>query len=790
MPVKPLTFSQLRRRCQPERLSFRSTNEVSELKGTLGHERAIKALHFGLDNKMKGFNIYLLGEAGSGKTSILRSLLAEKAALEKAPTDWVYVHNFKDENNPLAYPLPNGMGRRFKKDMNGLVVELKRLIPRLQEAERFHKLAADIEAAMHKKEAKAFAELRKLGAASELNIEQNGGELLIQVIRDGHVLDHDEFEALSPKQRQYYEGKVRGIQEAISDYLRSQRKIERDKQQRIKKAEHDAIHKSTEDLILELKEKYGQVAGLAQWLEDLWAQVPEAVLDYQRSQDESDPRMSEGQMMQTQQSALPDFRQFRVNLFVDNAQTKGAPVIFESAPTYHNIVGSVEYQEQFGMLTTDFTLIRAGALHKANGGYLVLQVNDLMKSVYAWDALKKALRNKEVVIDELDIEQRTRSITSPKPAPIPLSVKVVLIGTAEAYYFLMNFDEDFGRLFKVKAEFDEMVPWNDTNIRKVAGFIKRLVREDSLKVFTAGAVALVVEEASRQAEHQKKLSARFIHTINLVSEANFWAEQAGAGEVTAEHVRRALKERRYRTGRVEYEMYEQISEGTVLLDHKGAKVGQINGIAIYDMGDHAFGLPSRITARTYVGRSGILNIEREVQLSGQIHSKASLILVGLIGGLYAQKKPLALSASICFEQMYGGIDGDSASCAELFALLSALSGIPIKQGICVTGSLNQKGEVQPIGGVNEKIEGVFRIMKAKGLNGEQGVVIPIQNVMHLMLDEEVVEAVKNGLFHIWAIRHLNEGLEIMTGQPARSIHAAVRKTLNRFQDALDEECGD
>lgn len=787
MPIKCLKPAQLRRRCDPHKLPFKSTNEVAELKGALGHERAIKALHFGLDNKMKGFNIYLLGDAGSGKTSILRSLLAEKAAIEKAPTDWVYVHNFKDENRPLAYPMPAGMGRRFKKDMNSLVSELKRLIPRLQEAERFHKLAGDIEAAMHKREARAFADLRKVGAASELNIEQNGGELLIQVIRDGHVLDHEEFETLSPKQRQYYEGKVRGIQEAISDYLRAQRKIERDKQQRIKKAEHEAIRKNTEDLVLELKEKYGEVAGLNEWLDDLWAQIPEAVLDYQRSQDESDPRQAEGQMMQAAPSATPDFRQFRVNLFVDNAQTKGAPVVFESAPTYHNIVGSVEYQEQFGMLMTDFTLIRAGALHKANGGYLVLQVNDLMKSIYAWDALKKSLRNKEIVIDELDIEQRTRSITSPKPAPIPLSVKVVLIGTAEAYYFLMNFDEDFQRLFKVKAEFDDMVPWNDANIRRVAGFIKRLVREDNLKPFNADAIALVVEEASRQAEHQKKLSARFIHTINLVSESNFWAGQVGAKVVLGDHVRRALQERRYRTGRVEYEMYEQIAEGTVLLDHKGAKVGQINGIAIYDMGDHAFGLPSRITARTYVGRSGILNIEREVQLSGAIHSKASLILVGLIGGLYAQKKPLALSASICFEQMYGGIDGDSASCAELFALLSALSNIPIKQGICVTGSLNQKGEVQPIGGVNEKIEGVFRIMKSRGLNGEQGVVIPIQNVGHLMLDEEVVEAVEKGRFHIWAIRNLNEGLEIMTGQTARSIHAAVRKTLSRFQDALEDE---
>lgn len=785
MAIQELKPEQLRKECEPSCLNFKTTKDIKKLKGSIGHKRAISAINFGLSNKMKGFNIFLLGEPGSGKTSILRNLLNEKAKKEETPSDWIHVYNFNDPNRPKAYCLPPGMGIKFKNDLNSLVNELKRLVPKLQEGEKYLQLGQKIAESYHKKETKAFNKLKKMGLKNELNIEHVSGELLIQVVKDNKPLDHEEFEELTAKERKYYEDKVRDIQDDISEFLRAQRKLENEKQDKILELDKKQILDGTEYLIKDLKDKYSKVKDLGEWLDLLWKDIPYAVKDYQATQEESESFL-EGPI----QSHLPDFHQFRVNVMVNNKNTKGAPIVFESNPTFHNLLGSVEYQEQFGVLHTDFTLVRAGSLHKANGGYLVIQVNDLMKSMYTWDALKKSLRNKEIVIEELDIEQRTRSTVSPKPMPIPLQTKVILIGSYDAYYFLLNYDEDFGRLFKVKAEFDDSLPRTKGNIKKYAGFIKRLIEEDKLLDFDSGAIAKVIEHASRLVDNQKRICARFIHLINLVSESNYWAKYSKSNLVKAEHVQRALKERNFRTGKIEFEMYEQISEGSVLIDTKGYRIGQMNGIAVYDMGDHAFGIPSRITARTYVGQSGILNIDREVRLSGQIHSKASLILVGLIGGMYAQEKQISISASVCFEQMYGSIDGDSASCAELFALISSLAELPINQGICVTGSLNQHGEVQPIGGVNEKIEGVFNIFKSKGLTGNQGVIIPVQNVVNLMLNEEVIQSVKDGKFHIWAIKNINQGLEILMDKPAKEVHKRVRKRLDTLREALMDEVDD
>ncbi len=785
MPARKLSPEQIRRRIDAKTLPFKTTGDVPELKGTIGHDRAIRAIRFGLANKMKGFNIFLLGDPGSGKTSILRRILEERAKGEPTPPDWIYVHNFEDDNSPMAHQLPAGQGAQFTKDMASFVEDLKRIIPKLQEGDRYQQLGQVIEDRFRKREFSALNKLRRIGKKNELSVEMVSGELVIQVMRDGQVLDQDEFEELSAESRKKYENRVRGIQDEIGDFLRAQRKLEREKQEKIKQLEHEQILKTTEDLVQDLKTKYDRVPGLGGWLDQVWKHIPEAFREYQRSQEEAEQialQPYDGPVTHQQ----PEFHQFRVNLFVNNKCCKGAPIVFENSPSLRNLNGCIEYQEQYGILYTDYTLIRAGAMHRANGGYLVIQVNDLLKNPFAWDTLKKSLRNKEIRIEELDQDPRMRMTVSPKPAPIPLQTKVILIGSLEAYYFLLNYDEDFTRLFKVKAEFDDVLPTTTANIRKFAGFIRKLVREDGLLPFDASAIARIVEESMRGAEHQKKLSVRFIHFISLVSESNFWAIQSQSRQVGASHVRKAVRERNFRTGKLEYEMYEQIGEGSILLATKGEVVGQINGIAVYDMGDHAFGIPSRITARTYVGRSGILNIDREVRLSGQIHNKASLILVGLIGGLYAQKKPLSLSASICFEQMYGGIDGDSASIAELYALLSSLSGLPIRQGICVTGSLNQRGEVQPIGGVNEKIEGVYRIFKEKGLTGDQGVVIPAQNAVNLMLDEEVVEAVRKGRFHVYSVRRMDDGLPILFGQKASEVHRLVRRRLKQLNTALED----
>ncbi len=792
-----LAPKKLRAVCTPSWVRLTQPKKLSSLPLFFGHDRAVSAIKFGLTNKTKGFNIFLVGDSGSGKTSILRHLVKEVSEKEPTPPDWVYVYNFDDADRPIAISLEPGVGVQLRKDLEGLVEDLKRTIPKVQEGDSYLKKGMEIDEQFRKKEERAFTKLQKLGAKKELNIEQVQGELLIQVMKEGRSLDQEEFEALSAEERQYYEAKVREIQEQIGEYLRMQRKLEKTKQEQVRRLEHQHILDATQDTIKELQQKYSKSPDVRKWLDKVWSNIPDVFHEFQKMQEDAE-RPFPG--MDGPQIKKEEFYQFRVNVLVNNADVKGAPVVFENTPTYHNLVGCVEYNEQYGLLYTDFTLIKAGSLHRANGGYLIIQVNDLLKSYFAWDALKKALRNKEVAIQELDIEHRARTTVSPKPQPIPLQTKVIIIGNLEAYYTLLNWDDDFARLFKVKAEFDEAVPRTKENIERYTGFISRIIKEDNLLPFDKGALAAVVEYGSRVCEQQNRLTSRFINIINIVSESHYWARSHHAKRVTRAHVTEALHQRRYRTGKLEFDMYEQIREGTVLMDTDGDVVGQINGIAVYDLGDHAFGIPSRITAATYAGRSGVVNIDREVRLSGVIHSKASLILIGLLGQLYAQEHPLAFSASLVFEQMYGGIDGDSASCAELFALLSSLARVPIHQGIAVTGSVNQRGQVQPIGGVNEKIEGVYQICKAKGLTGNQGVIIPALNEANLMLDEEVVQAVKAGKFHVYSIRTVDEGIEILTGMKAGkrlkdgsyskgSFHELVNERLQQLARAAEESEG-
>ncbi len=754
---KELAAKSLRQVCDPKMFPFDTTDEAQELKGVYGHDRAVTAIEFGLSNKSKGFNIFLLGDSGSGKTSILRNLILKRAKTEPTPSDWIYVHNFEDPGSPKAMALPPGKGEAFKKDMAGFVEDLKRIIPRMQEGDSFLQKGNEIEETFRKKEEKAFKKLQRAGKAKQLLLDLVQSELIIQVMKDGKPLVQEEFEALSPEEHAQYEEQVRSLQDEIGEFLRFQRKLEKQRLEKVSRLEDSQIREVAREILDELKEKYDKTNGISDWFDQVCEHVPEAFQAYQRATEEE--QNPEG--MPLPMLPKPEFKELKVNVFVNNKGLKGAPIVFENTPTYHNLIGCTEYTEQYGMLHTDFTLVRPGALHLANGGYLVIQAHDLMKSFYAWESLKKSLRNKEITIQELDIEHRARSTVSPKPQPIPLSTKVILIGNAEAYYFLLHMDDDFQRLFKVKAEFNEFMPRNKANIMKMVGFITRLCREDDLLPFHRDALARIVELASRTCEHQKKLTTRFINIINIVSEANYWASMDKATQVHANHVDQALAMRRNRACKVEDEMYEYLREGTVLLDTKGDVVGQINGIALYDMGDHAFGIPSRITAQTYTGSGGVVNIDREARLTGVIHNKASLILIGIIGSLYARNKPLSLSASLVFEQMYGNIDGDSASCAELFALVSSLADLPIDQGIAVTGSVNQRGEVQPIGGVNEKIEGVYRICKTQGLTGKQGVIIPEKNRINLMLDREIVEAVENGKFHIYPISTIDQGLEIV-----------------------------
>ncbi len=783
MPTKfkavELKPEQLRRRCDPKVLAFENTAEL-EPSRDVGHTRAREAIEFGLDNKTKGFNIFCLGSPGSGKTSILKQILEERARREETPPDWVYLYNFDDNDRPLAFSLPAGMGYRLQREMNKLVRSMKRLWPKILQKRNDDM----IETWYQKKSETSFNKLRRTVKKFSLDIERSGEELLIHAVRNGQILDNEALAEMSDEDKAFFEGQILKIQDTIGTYLEENSKLEKEKSEKVRNLIQDRIKREMSPLIVELLDKFSNANGLKKWILRLEEQIPQIFEEYQSTQDE----LSHGEALEMMQISPDPFQAFRVNLLVDNRNQKGAPVVFETSPNYHNLVGRVEYRETHGVLFTDFTMIRAGALHLANGGYLVLQANDLLKSFNSWDAVKHSLRNKELSIQEIEVEYRTRSLSSPKPMPIPLDprTKVILVGSEEVYYLLLSMDEDFERLFKVKAEFDETMPRDKSSMMKYAQFIAKLCKEDRLLPFDRSAVAEIIEFGSRLADHRNKLSTRFLNIINVVSESNYWAsKRKNAKSVTAGDVRFALEKRKHRMGKIEYEMYEQFQEGSLLLDVKGKVVGQINGIAVYDMGDHAFGIPSRITCRVFAGRSGIVNIDREAHLAGRIHSKAVLILMGLIGGLYAQDQPLSVSASITFEQMYGGVEGDSASCAELFALLSAISGVPIKQGIAVTGSVNQRGIVQPVGGVNEKIEGVFRICKARGLTGDQGVILPVQNAVNLVLDHDVVDAVADGKFHIWTMKHIDDGIELVMGKPAREIHNLVKQRLRDMQENLE-----
>ncbi|MBN1947768.1 MAG: AAA family ATPase [Bradymonadales bacterium] len=758
---KELQVDRLRHRCLAEELPFETTDDVKPLKGMFGHDRAIAAIKFGLANKTKGFNIFALGDSGSGKTSILRWIVNQQARKEPTPSDWVYLHNFDDPYTPVAVALPPGRGQALQSDMARFVRDLKRIIPNMQEGKTYRALGMRIEEQYQKKLETALKKLKKAGEKLDIRIDLVEGELLFQFLTNGDPVNDEDFDNMPLDQRAEYEARLRTVRHDINEFVTQQQKLGKAKRERMSKMGGDQILAVTQESIEELKKRYADIEGLSGWFDKVWRFVPEGFESYQQRLEES--AKADGAPPRT---LAADFVEFAVNLVVNNKGVKGAPVIFENAPTYRNLIGYLEYAEYFGLSHTDFTMIRPGALHRSNGGYLIIQVGDLLRQPQAWDVLKKSLRNQEIAITEPEVDHRGRAVVCPRPTPIPLSIKVILIGNHEDYYALFDLDDDFSRLFKVKAEFSPWMPRSQANINAYTSFIARLCKEDGLLPFHWEAVAELIDQGCRLADHQQKITARFIELINLVSESHYWAAQRNSATVQRKDVHSALEARRHRLGQIEESIYEQIREGTLLLDTKGAVIGQINGIALYDTGDHLFAIPSRITARTYTGRAGVVSIDREAKLSGVIHDKASLILIGLIGHLYAQDKPLSLSASIVFEQTYGEIEGDSASCAELVALISSLGNLPLNQGIAVTGSLNQRGEVQPIGGVNEKVEGVYRICKAKGLDGSQGVIIPIQNVVNLMLGDEVIQAVEKGLFHIYPISHIDYGLEILTGYRA------------------------
>jgi lon-related putative ATP-dependent protease len=788
MPKK-VAVNDLRGVCDPAVFGGVSSQEISRLDRIIGQERASKSLEFGLGIKNAGFNIYVAGLPGTGRTTAVKRFLEEITKGEPAPDDWCYVYNFRDPYHSNAIRLPQGKARELREDFKNFIDGSQREIRNAFESDEY--------LAQKEKMAKTFSQRRDKILQRTNDLAQKQGfllqaspmGLLTIPLRKGKPLREEEFAALSTKEKKAVDEKRKGLQAEIETAIRKAKHIEKDAEEALAQLDQEVALYTLSQPVEDLQEKYHDLPEVVDHLHAVREDIIEN-LSYFTEKEEKDAAARQD----PRKSASP-LKRYEVNVLVDNSGLDGAPVVMELNPTYNNLFGRIEHEAQFGTLITDFTLVRGGSLHRANGGYLVLTAEDLLRNPVTWQSLKRALANGEIAIEDITTRYGLITTKSLQPEPIPLNTKVMLIGEANLYHLLRAFDDDFSELFKVKAEFSTQMDRTDDNIHDYTAFVCRLCEEEKLKHLDSSALAKIVEHGSRLAQDQEKLSTRFRDIADIIREANYYASQSGEALVTAQHIKQAVEQRYYRSNLRQERITEMIERGTIMIDLEGESVGQVNGLSVIDLGDITFGRPNRITASVGLGRGGLIDIERESMLGGPIHTKGVMIISGYLAEQYAHDKPLSLSARLVFEQSYSGVEGDSASSAELYALLSSLSNIPIKQGIAVTGSVNQKGEIQTIGGVNEKIEGFFEICKAKGLTGEQGVIIPKSNVKNLMLREDVVAAIMDGQFHVWQVSTVDDGIEILTGMKAGermknrsfkqdSIHALVDHRINEMAETM------
>jgi lon-related putative ATP-dependent protease len=761
-----LTADRLRRTCDPARFSFASTAELSPLEEVIGQARAVRAIEFGIDIESPGFHLYALGPAGTGKTTAIRRLLEKRAADRPSPQDWLYVNNFEDPERPRAIPLPAGMGGRFRDDMAELAEELAVEVPRAFEGEEYQKQGQRLQERFQEKQRELMAQLSAVAEEHSFRLLQTPGGVVLAPVVDGDVVTPDRFEELEEETRQSFESQGKEIQGQVRETLRRIQRLQRSTKERMRELDRKVASFAVGHLIDDLKQTYAEHQPVVDFLEAVRKDMLDKVHELKQLHQQDGEREQAGPFARLIGEQGPSFDHYRVNLVVDHGGNGGAPVVLERNPTSHNLVGRIEHEARFGALVTNFSMIRAGALHRANGGYLLLEARDLLIRPFAWGTLKRVLQDKEIKIETMAEDWSVVATRTLKPEPIPLDLKVVLVGDGRLYYLLFALDEDFCELFKVKADFAVQMDWSDETAMQVARFIAMRCMDERLRHFDPSGVARVVEHASRMVSDQRKLATRFGDLVDLLREASYWAGTHDRELVCGADVSQAIEEKTFRSNRIQERIREMITDGTILVDTEGEVVGQINGLSVLALGDYAFGRPSRITASTHVGSAGVVNIEREVKMGGRIHNKGVMILAGFLGSRFAQDTPLSFSASLTFEQLYEGVEGDSASSAELYALLSSLSGLPLRQDLAVTGSVNQRGQIQAIGGVNEKIEGFFDVCSARGLTGSQGVLIPASNVEHVMLRADVVDAVREGRFHIHPVHTVEEGISLLTGRDA------------------------
>jgi predicted ATP-dependent protease len=762
--------------------------------GIVGQQRAMAALRFGLGIHNSGFHIFVAGPPGIGKMTAVRTFLAELARAKPIPPDWCYLNNFDDPYQPRAYRLPPGRGRALQEDLRRAIAHVRQELPKALSGEAYIERREEIGRALSQQRETLLAQLNERALREGFVIKVTPMGIGIIPAADGRPLKDSEFEALPEAARADLLRHHDVLQEELERVMKQGRALELAAQEQFDSLDTQVVMSVVGGLFDDLDAQYRDLPEIAAYLRAVQSDIlaHSAIFRGDAAGAETRP---EGLAAATPWLADLPFRKYQVNVLVDHSRQSGAPVIVEMNPTHPNLLGRIEREALFGALSTDFTLIRAGALHRANGGYLVMRIEDLLRNPLSWDALKRALRGQEIVIEDVGEQLGLINTKSLRPQSVGLDVKLVLVGSPLIYALLHSYDEAFPELFKVKADFDTIMPYDDQNVRDSVAFAVAFCAREQLKPLDAAAVARLLEHSARLAEDQQKLSTHFGALADVIREAHFWADQAGAAAIGAEHVRQAIESKIYRSSLLQQHIQEQIAQGTLLIDTAGQSVGQVNGLSVISLGDHAFGRPSRITASVGPGRGDIIDIEREVALGGPIHSKGIMILSGYLTQMYTHDQPLTLSARLVFEQSYAGVEGDSASSAELYAMLSALAGLPIRQGIAVTGAVNQHGEVEAIGGINEKIEGFFDICRARGLTGDQGVLMPRSNIPHLMLREDVVAAVRAGQFHIWAVATIAEGIELLTGVaagqrlldgqfPEGSLNARVARRLRAFAAAM------
>ncbi len=759
--IPPLAAATLYRPCDLSDLQFTTTAELEALPGIIGQERAREAVAFGMGLRSRGYNLFVLGPAGLGKHSLVHDLLSARAVHEPAPCDWCYVNNFKQAHRPRALQLPAGQAIKLRHDMEQFIEELRASIPALFESEEYRSRAEQIDAQISERQEKIFVELGQEAAVDQIALLHTPSGFSLAPTRAGEVVSPEDYEKLPAAEREVIEAKMVELQEKLQKAIRQVQQLQKEKRARIKQLNREMSMSAVGALADELKHKFAALPPVLAFLDEIQADVLENIDDFRRAPE------AEASVTGIHMTEPPSFRRYQVNVLVgDEHESPGAPVVVENYPTHPNLLGRVEYVARFGTLVTDFALIKAGALHHANGGYLLIDAYKLLTQPFSWEALKRALASGEIRTESLGQTYGLITTVALEPEPIPLDVKVVLLGERLIYYLMLAYDPEFGELFKVQADFADEIVRSSQAEALYARLIASVGRREKLLPLDRGGVARVIEQLARWAGDAERLSAHLERLDELLREADYVVRQAGGTVVAATDVQRALDNQIRRAGRIRENIGEAILRGDLFVDTRGEAVGQVNGLSVSVTGNYAFAFPTRITATTRLGDGEIIDIQREVELSGPIHSKGVMILAAFLASRYSADRPHSLSASLAFEQTYGPIEGDSASVAELAALLSSLGNLPLKQSLAVTGSVNQHGRVQPIGAVNEKIEGFFDVCSARGLTGDQGVVIPAANVKHLMLRQDVVEAAAAGRFQVYAVETIDQAMALLSGLPA------------------------